>query len=362
MTATVVAGDDPRVRRSLIQVAGWCMPGCEPIEPVTDPAVADALVDAAAEHRLSGVLAVAADAGELSLPPAALDAAREHHRHALVWCLRLEVELLRLAALLSHAGVAPVVLKGAAAAHLDAAEPSLRPFADIDLLVAGTDVDRTVALIEADGTRRSWAERRPGFDHRFAKSVTLRRPDGLELDLHRSLCDGAHGFRIPLRDLFDQAVPWQLAGTELRALSPVHRVLHTAYHLVLGSRHPRLMSLRDLAGHLTDDLIDREEVVAEAGRWRGEAVLASAVLQAVDTLGVSAPAWERWARALRSTPRERAIIERQRQEGSGIGRAKLDALRELGWGDRGAYALALAVPSRAHLRSRGLTRWDLVSR
>ena len=59
---------------------------------------------------------------------------------------------------------------------------------------------------------------------------------------------------------------------------------------------------------------------------------------------------------------ELAIVERHRREGSGIGRSKLDAVRELPWAQRGAYVLGLAVPSGAHLRSRGLRRWDLLKR
>ena len=48
------------------------------------------------------------------------------------------------------------------------------------------------------------------------------------------------------------------------SLALVHRVLHAAYHAVLGSPEPKLMSLRDLARYLASDSISMEELVAEA--------------------------------------------------------------------------------------------------
>lgn len=60
---------------------------------------------------------------------------------------------------------------------------------------------------------------------------------------------------------------------------------------------------------------------------------------------------------------ERRVPELQRSEGSGLGPGKLAALRELPrLRLRLAYGVALLVPSRAHLRSRGLRRSDLWSR
>lgn len=211
-----------------------------------------------------------------------------------------------------------------------------------------------MAALERDGSTRPWAERRPGFDRRFAKSVTLTHPQGIELDLHRSLCDGAHGFRIPLDRLFADQESFALGGHGFAALSAPHRLLHAAYHAVLGSPVPRLMSLRDLGGYLTRSDLRVYDVVAEAGRWRGEAVLAVAVHETLDTLGIDAPAWQLWAEGVRVDAREQAIVDRQRVEGSTPGRAKLDGLVELAPAERLAYLFALAVPSAAHLRSRDL--------
>ena len=350
---------DERVASALHQLTTWHLPGGADLTPLDDVDLGRAVVDAAVEERVIGVLAVAALAGELEAPDEIVTLAVERHREALRWCLRLEVELLRLIDLLGSVGVVPVVLKGPALAHLDEPDPSLRTFADLDLLVAGSAIDRTVALLQADGFTRSWAERRPGWDARFGKSVTLRSADGIETALHRNLCDGAHGFRIPVEELHDRAVAWDLAGTTLLALAPEHRLLHSAYHLALGSPTPRAMSLRDLASALCDPAIDREEVRSTVARWRGEAVLVAAI-DRVAELEVDLGDWADWAASTQVTASEAAIVDRQRREGSAIGRAKLDAAAELPWGARMSYLLALAVPSGAHLRSRGLRRRDLV--
>lgn len=361
-TTAAPATRTPGLERSLRELAAWGLAGARPLTPVPGADEGSALVALAGQERLSGVLSVAADAGAIELHPDVVAQAHEAHRSALVWCLRLEIQLLHLVELLRSRGVEPVVLKGPAAAHLDDVDASLRPFGDLDLLVAGADVDRAVAAIVADGAARPWAERRPGFDRRFAKSVTLRYPNGLEVDLHRTLVDGVHGVRIPLAQLHEASARLELGGASLPCLSLVHRVLHTAYHLALGSPTPRLMSLRDLAGHLTDPVLHHAEVVAEARRWGGEAVLAHAVRTTVVTLGIEAPHWEAWADGVHAGHREQAVLERQRREGSALGRAKLDVLRELPWRDRPAYAAALVAPSRDHLRSRGLRRRDLVRR
>lgn len=361
--AVVARQADPaQVQAALRALAAWRLPGAPPLPTVGDHETGAALVAAAVDERLVGVLAVAAAAGELVLPPDLVVAAVDAHRDALTWCLRVEVELLDLLGELEPRGIHPLVLKGPAAAHLDAEDPSLRIFADLDLLVTGPDVGATVELLEARGATRAFAERRAGWDRRFAKSVTLRTPDGVEVDLHRSLCDGAHGFRIPLERLFDQQATFALGGRTVACLGPVHRLLHTAYHLALGSPEPRLGSRRDLASGLVDPRLPVDEVVAEAGRWRGEAVLAAAVADALDGLGVDAPAWRTWTEGVDLPAGEVAVVARQRREGSSIGRGKVDALAELGVRDGLAYATALLVPSARHLRSRGLRRRDLVGR
>lgn len=347
---------------ALPAVAAWGLVDQDAPLVVDDPAEARALVDAAGEHRLVGVLAVAAGAGAVELPdPVAEDLHRRHH-DALVWAMTLEIELLAVVDRLEGAGIEPVVLKGPALAHLDAPDPALRTFADLDLLVPADQLPDAVAMLVADGAIRRVAERRPGWDRRFAKSVTLQRPDGLELDLHRTLVDGAHGGRIPTRDLHRDRAGFELAGRSLWALAPVHRALHSALHLVLGSPAPRLGSVRDLAQVVVDASVPSGALVEEAERWRAGAVLAAA-LDEVQRLAVDLPPELQVARTRRLPGRERRLVAAARREGSGLGRAKVAAWRELPrWSDRAAYGWAVVAPTRAHLDSRGRRRRQLVVR
>lgn len=345
-----------RPTRALVALASWGLPGAPRLTGPVGPDEGVALVAWAEATQLLGPLALAVQAGDLVLLPDARALLAERQEASLWWSLAVEHRLLHVRSIFAAAGgIDHLVIKGPAVAHLDEGDPSLRSFADLDLLVRAHDLDRAVAALEASGATRPWAERRPGFDHRFAKSVTLTGPDAIELDLHRSLCDGAHGFRIPLDRLFAERGQTRIGDQEVDTLGLVQRVLHAAYHAILGSPTPKLMSLRDLAGYLTRADVSMEAVLAEARRWRGEAVLATAVGETLDALSFDAPAWLAWQRSRVVDPREQAVIERHRREGSTPGRAKLDGLRELTRLDAGRYLFALAVPSSAHLQSRGLT-------
>jgi hypothetical protein len=324
------------------------------------PAEVDLLVERATTLRLLGPLLLVVDAGALTLPEPAVERIVARHEESLLWCLRLESRLLEIGSWFAARGIDHLVVKGPAVAHLDDVDPSLRSFADLDLLVPGPDVGGAVATLLDRGATRPYLERRPGFDRRFVKSVTVTFPDGIEVDLHRSLCDGTHGFRIPLDRLFDRAVTFPLGGTEVRTLDRTHRALHAAYHGVLGSAVPPLRTVRDLGAYVTSPDLPPEVLAAEAEVWRGEAVLVEAVRTVFTTLRVDAPGWGDWLDRVAVDRREADIIARQRVESGSFGRAKLTALRELGWRDRVAYATAVAVPTTAHLRSRGIRRTDVV--
>ena len=351
------------VEATLTQAVGWLLPGSAPVEPLADPADEALLVGLAATNRVLGPLLAAVDGGALELSAVATDLAAASHEAALAWCLQVEIRLLEITSWFHEAGGVPhLVVKGPAAAHLDALDPSLRSFADLDLFVPGSAMDQTVALLVHRGAVREVAERRPGFDRRFVKSVTVVFPDGVEIDVHRTLCDGTHGFRIPLDRLFAEATTFELGGVDVPTLSLRHRALHAAYHGALGSAVAPLATRRDLAGHLANPDLPPSALAPEASIWRGEAVLAEAVRAALETFEFDAPQWRQWLENVSIDPVEARIVARQRVESGSFGRAKLTAMAELAWRDRMAFGAAMVWPSPAHLRSRGLTRADVVRR
>ena len=353
------------VEAILTAVAVHHLPGAPELDLdlTSDAPLSGAVVTAARHHQLTGSLIAGVRRGLIGLAVGARDDLERAHRDELLSCLYREAELLavrdRLTGVVDGADV--VVLKGPAIAHLDEPDPSWRSFSDVDLLVRADRLDAVVQVLQADGATRPWAQRRPGFDARFAKSVTLTLASGMELDLHRSLCDGVHGFRVPLPRLFEMGQSWDLGGREMVALAPVHRLLHAGHHAVLGSARPKLMSVRDLAGYLSRGEVSVEEATREAELWGGTAVLADAVQVTGSAFGWLPERWARWVDAVEVSDRDRRIIARQQVEGSSFGPAKISALAELAPGDRPAFALGVAFPSRAHLRSRGLTRWAQLS-
>lgn len=335
----------------------------------------DGLIAVAEAERLLGPLLDAALEGEVEVPEPSLERLVERHAAAMAWCVLIEARLLEVRSWFDDAGgVEHRVIKGAAVAHLDESDPAMRSFADLDLLVAADDIDRAVGVLEASGAKRPWPQRRPGFDRRFAKSVTLTCPDGIEIDVHRALCDGVHGVRVPLAELFEQSDSFDLGGESVLALTSPHRMLHAAYHAVLGSHTPRLMSLRDLARYMARLDLSPDVIAPIARSWRGEAVLAAAVdvtsaklgLDARTLLGAGAsspqsgwPAWLAWSATVDVSDAEAAVVAAQQREGSSFGRGKLKVLRELpGFSRKVAYGRAVAWPSAGHLAARGLRRSD----
>jgi nitrogen fixation protein len=347
--------------RVLRQAATWLLPGSAEIDALVDRAQASLLVGWAQSTRLLGPVLVAVDAGALDLPSDLLEEAVAGHLDSMRWCIQLELRLLEVIEWFDAVGgVEFLVIKGPAVAHLDELDASMRSFADLDFLIRGDDFDRALAAMVANGAVRRVPERRPGFDRRFVKSVGLLCPDQVELDVHRTLCLGAHGLRVPLDDLFVQAVEFDIGGRRVLAPTRVHRALHGAYHAMVGAPAPALRTLRDLAGYLTSPDLAPEVVVPEADRWGGTTVLAEAVRATFDSLPFDAPAWREWLDGFEVDPAELDIIESTRYETTWP--VEWSTIRELGWYDRGAFLWAVAFPSSDELAERGLSRRQRLAR
>ncbi len=349
-----------RFEDAIRAIAAWDLPGAPELSVPDGPDDFEPFARQLQATRLIGPFLAAAAFGDIELPAKLEADLVTRQEAALSWCIELEVRLLEVSEWFDAAGGIEVrVIKGPAIASLDALNPSLRTFADIDMLILASDIDRAVAILERHGATRPWVQRRPGWDRRFAKTVTMTFGDGIEFDLHRMLADGVHGHRIPVKRLFDSPEVFDIGGVAFKAMSPVHRMLHSAYHLLLGSTEPPLMNLRDLAIYLGDDRIDPDVVVSEVQRWQGEAVLAKAIDLVAERLAVVPQDWFEWRSSFTPDPHDVALISRHRSEGSSFGRAKLDVLRELpALRDKAGYLAALVWPCPEHLASRGLQRRD----
>jgi hypothetical protein len=287
---------NPSAAEIVDAVAGFGLPGAAalPAQPLDD-ATWQAVLEQAHGDRVAPLVAGAVVAGAL---PASADQrvqAVAAHEQAMRLCVLLERTLLETADLLDEAGIDHRVLKGPAVARLDYPDPAWRAYGDIDLLVASTDYDRALAVLQGAGARRRYTEVRPGFDRRWGKGACLVAADGAELDVHRTFVAGPFGLTVDLGELFATRATVTIGGRELPTLDRTNRFLHACFHASLGDRIARLVALRDVAQLVIATDLDRDEVLDRAARWRADAVVARAVRVAWSRLGLAPSPWLDWA-------------------------------------------------------------------
>jgi hypothetical protein len=319
-----------------------------------EPGTWPALLDAIATNRITGHAVAACMDGALELGNAQFDELLQRHEVQLAIDLGTEQMLLRCSDRLAAAGIRSLLLKGPACAHRFYDDPSLRSFADGDLLVRSTDFDTALAIVEADGFRRRQAAPRSDFDRRFVKAVTLHDLAGFQLDLHRALTPGPYGVLYDVDAVFGAPSDvLRLGDHEVRCLSPALALAHACAHAALGDAEPKLVSLRDVA-----QLIDRgagdAEAIGACERFRAGAVAQEAIARVERMFGWTPEGpFARWARAYRPSGADR---RRLRSYAAGDDRYARQAAATF-WvlptmRDRVAYASALAFPERDYLERR----------
>lgn len=315
-----------------------------------------ALMSRTTNERLGGLLAHAVADGALEVSPGQRDAVVALHEEEMRRALLLEATLLEVTDLLGGAGVETRVLKGLAVAHLDFADPSLRCFSDVDILVRSSDMDHAVALLERVG-QRDLPERRPGFDRRFGKDATIAvRLAGEEcrVDLHRTLALGRFGLAIRLEDLWRRSASLWVGGIELQALGLEERFLHACYNGLLGDVVPRLVALRDVAQISSNGALDLDRVRALGEAWRGQAVIFKTMCLARDKLGLEgADPLLAWTSDYRPSLQVRIALRTYGSQGGNNTATLLSGvlgLRRLK--DAVAYLRALVFPKGTYVQAR----------
>ncbi|HUG86258.1 MAG TPA: nucleotidyltransferase family protein [Euzebya sp.] len=328
-----------------------------PLETVEVPA----LLATATRERLQGVLWRLVDAGVVEATEEQREAVKVAYRDRVVHTVTLFRLLLAVRRDLDQEGIPFVVLKGPAAAALDHGGSHDRLYNDLDLLVGSRDLDHAVQVLQDAGGVREAPQLRPGYDALFAKNVTLRTPDGLELDLHRNLTPEPFGTFIDQQALFTDLQTFRIGRHTFEALSPLNRFLHACYHAVLGG-DDRVVPLLDARMLVTE--VGWQEVVERAGSWRAQAVVARAVQAMGDRLDLPADdPLARWAAAYTPTRYEALVLrhtvdQRARQSW----RTLLTVPYLDGWRQRGAYLAGLVWPSEAFLAGRGSSRSQWLER
>ncbi|HYH35324.1 MAG TPA: nucleotidyltransferase family protein [Nocardioides sp.] len=305
-------------------------------------------------QRLSGPAVAAADAGELVLTDAQRQELEEEHLQALGHVLRLERILLRVDDLLGEAAVPFAVLKGSAVAHLDYADPSLRAFGDDDILIPTEHFAAAVQALLRAGYRRPAREVRPGFDVRFGKGATLVGEDRYELDVHRTFAMGPFGLLVDMAELWDGLDRFELGGRQLSALGPEQRFLHACYHAVIGNPKRRLVPYRDVAEMTLYGSHDLGRLRELAEHWGAGAVLARALVDTWEELGLTS---ERpllsWARGRVASGREQRLLRVYTAGTSYAAQSAASLVVLPRWRDRVALVRMLAFPGAAYTSTHG---------
>jgi hypothetical protein len=301
-------------------------------------------------QRLTGLAAAAFAAGRLHLTRSEELLARQ--REVMLTVLGIERKLVSVGHALDRAGIDFLVLKGPAVAHSIYPNASWRPFGDIDLLVRTRDWPAACDVFERLGHVRLVPEPRPGFDIRFGKGAEYRGPEGIEVDLHRTLVVGPFGLWLEPEELFRHTTTFTLGGRNLPRLDGTGLLLNACLHAVLGPQPSLLMPLRDVA-QLLEASETRWPALREwAVRWKLGPVLAEAFSAVERTLGYVVPREAREVGGVVSPRRARTALRTSRGEGG----AAVATLRAIpGIRAKAAYVWGLMVPGRAFLASRSRT-------
>jgi hypothetical protein len=147
-------------------------------------------------------------------------------------CLKYRKICSKALQALNDAGVAFLVLKGAALSEQYYPSPFLRHSGDIDLLLRQADLTRAGRLLVEKGWRRERITSLVELHHRH--TPPLVHPSGLPLELHRRLA--ATFYSVPYEELWARSTPMTIAGANARVLSAADNLLHICLHAMGGRR------------------------------------------------------------------------------------------------------------------------------
>lgn len=299
-------------------------------------------LDDVSGHGLAGFLGWAAFEGLVDLDD------RSSHRLELrleaeaIRSVQLEGELIRLRQVLTD--LPAVVLKGAVLAHEAYPDPSLRPFTDLDILVAGPDHLDAVHRLEALGYERTRPEPAPGYDARVGKALTLAHPGGVVVDLHRTLVAGNLGDSIDVEEIIAERRVVLLHGVEIPGPTWEAHLVEVALHAVMGDGLTRALSIRDIAQVALHPDLDADRAVELVRRWKATETVAHGLRAVVDGIGIALPG------PLGALADQHPVLTPVRPAPSRSAKSRIDELVHGDISRRVTLTRALVAPSPAFMR------------
>jgi hypothetical protein len=209
----------------------------------------DEWLGAICQHRLAGVALRAADRRDIEVPPGIIAALRERvfadasrSGYAVAHAVTAQTAL-------SAGGIPSLVLKGPAIAQY-AGGYALRPFGDVDFLVAPAHFRRAYRLLHGLGFREPTRSIAPwrSFDRLCREAVNMRTDDGGSLDLHHHVPPWLWGQEATLRRLLPHATEMLTQSGNLLVGNAALNLLVASLHVVSDHNQPgkTFMVWRDL--------------------------------------------------------------------------------------------------------------------
>ena len=326
------------------------LPGAPPL-PNLDSSEWGEMLKAGRRERVLALVAEVVHERGLALSDEVRRELTTGHQAVMQSCLLLERATIEVGDLFDEQRIEYRVLKGPAVAHLDYPSPSWRQFGDVDVLVRGASYDAAVRALESRGGHRRSAEIRVGFDRRFGKGVCVRRSDGIQVDVHRTLASGPFGHTIGLDTLFLGNDRVRLGDRDIPTLTRECRFIHACVHAVLGDERPRAGVLRDVAQLLLMTDLDVDRVVSLAHEWRLTSVMATAIATTWGRLHLTPTPISLWAKHHRGEGFERRALAAYHGPNRSYARqmiAGIPAIR--GAGAKASYVGSLLLVDGAYAR------------
>ncbi len=171
-----------------------------------------------------------------NIPPLPLSRLKAKSTKQKIHALKLTAELVYLVKLLAEQGIQVISLKGPLLAQHWYGDISLRHFIDIDLLVAGQDIQKIHALLIQEGYHTAHPEIFSSALHWQVFKNSKHHvpyhhyPKSIELELHFRLFKNAHVFPNHELNAWHRTQTLDYAGVTFNLLEPIDNVLFLLIH------------------------------------------------------------------------------------------------------------------------------------
>lgn len=244
----------------------------------------------AEEHGVIGQLAAGLNHANAAVVPLEIKQSLVERRRAQNFqTLRLIAELFRLLDIFGEQEISALAIKGPVLAARAYADPSVRTYGDLDLLVQQSDIRRATELMVASGYQPAVplnaidAGKVPG-QYLFSKTDSK-----LLVELHNDLTLRYFPRPLPIEDFFAGQVRLRLDGHEVPAPCVEDELVLICIH---GAKHfwERLSWIADVAGLVSQQTnIHWERAASTASTTDAEHLLYTGLRLAVDVLHAKLP-------------------------------------------------------------------------